>query len=363
MANNQVTHQERFSTFNKGESLATAPSPDTRILPRLDLAPIFCDNNTAQCRLETLLMSNQINGPWEYSSGKRTSKMYIAGGAVARCFRGDFTMDGYDIDIYFASGDSQTAKDHAMSFLRGLIGRISVLRRNAPGGAVSGYSIFYGKSTICEIHSPYLHNTIQIIPVQSDTDGPEFLKTFDFSHIQLCYYGGSGTRALYAPPASAGSGFIFTSACQDAYRTGTTAPNPLCSRIHAYRYVKASLQGWNISQPEDQHNFIANYNTCNYHMDNADMRRVHYDVNCKVWLPSNMNIVEMSKDPTILANLARKKFVLNPHHYLVPSVDKLKQDYLSIFDDIEVFTLDQVKDNDSIMKYRHSLHQTSNVNV
>lgn len=360
MANYQPVSLESFSTFNEGTLIVPIGKAPV-ILPSLAPKPTFCDDNTAKSQMEVLLMSNLISGPWDYD--RCSSIMYVAGGAVARCFRNEFTVDNFDIDLYFVSDEISIAKKHAMVFMENIFNKIKVLHRAAGSPAehsVLGYTVFYGKSALCEIHSPYLRNVLQIIVVNGNRskygDFPFFLQTFDFSHLQLCY---TEQTRLLRPPTTTFKSFIFTSACQEAYRTGITVSNPLAVRIHAYRFVKAALQGWSICHIGDS--FISNYNTCDYAVTRTsdDVCRTHWDANCKVWLPSNFNIVEMSMDPTIIANLNRKKFKVNPEYYRTPSTHELTQDYHVVFDDVVVFTLEHAVSHDNIMSHRHPLTSNS----
>jgi hypothetical protein len=75
------------------------------------------------------------------------------------------------------------------------------------------------------------------------------------THLQTCYHNGT---------------VYYTKECVQAFRMGITQINPSVKRIHAYRFVKASLDGWPIelvlppSRPGGYifNPFITNYRTC-----------------------------------------------------------------------------------------------------
>lgn len=327
MANNQF--------LSLSNSPLVFPLTTDKFLPRTHDISYRAGEDLVKQRLDALLLRNFISkvALWNYCG----SQMYVAGGSIARCFRSDYQPESsHDIDLYFIARDSDAVRLHIKVFLDGLRYYLSsaltdAIENHMPHPEIPGCLLFYGQSALCEIHSPYLSNPIQIIPfVDKNFSGqPSFLNTFDFSHLQIAY---------------ANQQLTYSDAARLAYATGTSASNPFAKRIHAYRFVKTVLQGWNISVTSSAKQFITNFHSCNYELSGENPRtslhperatRCHYDPSCFAWTHNNLDIEAMSRDPTILDNLERKKFSMLPEYYSSAGRTALLEAYKAIFDSIE----------------------------
>ncbi len=192
----------------------------------------------------------------------------------------------------------------------------------------------YGKSLLYEIHSPHLHNVIQLIGCANGASAPikisHLFNTFDFSHLQLAY--------------TAESGLVGTVQARDAYGSRCTRTNPNVKRIHAYRFVKVSRDGWDIAVVPSPQLFIANYPSCSYR---NGRNKPHY-VPGHVWTRDTLDIKAMAEDPIILGNLLRKCWTPDfsqPENILRETLATHK------FDDLHLFHI-----NDPALIVFHGLH-------